>query len=284
MDSVVVDGRNTMDTTVDSSMVDSGDSSHSGVDSGDHRVGGHNTSMVAVDSSMVAIDLSDGVGLGISISISLTLAIVSMDSIDSMVGHLGVASNSGVDSRDTSVDSSHSGDSVMDSTVDSSMVDSGDSGHCGVDSGDGMVDSWDSSHGGVDSRDHSPDSRDSSHGGVDSRDHRVGGHYTSMVAIDSSAIDVGISISISITLAISVSMDAMDAGTINSMDTAVDSSRVGASIGGMGSHRDSIPVTNGTNTRDHVMAIVHSSDDAAMGEPMVDLSDGVGISISISIG
>merc|ERR1719219_118212 len=210
-----------------------------------------------------------------------------MDTIDSMVGHLGVATNSGVDSRDTSVDSSHSRDSVMDSTVDSSMVDSGDSGHCGVDSGDGMVDSRDSSHSGVDSGDHSPDSRDSSHGGVDSRDHRVGGHYTSMVAVDSSAIDVGISISISITLAIRVSMDSMDAmdtGTINSMDTAVDSSRVGASIGGMGGHRDSIPVTNGTNTRDHVMAIVHSCDDAAMGEPMVDLSDGVGVSISISIG
>merc|ERR1712121_334865 len=81
------------------SMVDSGDSSHRGLDSGDHRVGGHYTSMVAVDSSMVAVDLSDGVGLSISISISLTLAIVSMDSIDSMVGHLGVATNSGVDSR-----------------------------------------------------------------------------------------------------------------------------------------------------------------------------------------
>merc|ERR1719315_1004793 len=205
------------------------------------------------------IHLSDGVGLGISISISITLAIVSMDSVV-------------VDGRNT-----------MNTTVDTSMVNSGDSGHSRVDSGDGMVDSGDSSHSGVDSGDGMVDSGDSSHGGVDSGDHRVGGHYTSMVAVDSSAVDVGISISISITLAISVSMDAMDAGTINSMDTAVDSSRVGASIGGMGGHRGSIPVTNGTNTRDHVMAIVHSSDDAAMGEPMVDLSDGVGISISISI-
>jgi len=315
IDSTVVDGGNTMDTRVDTGvdswdsshsgvdsgdnmvnsshggvdsrdnspdsrdsshggMVDSGDhmvdSSHGGVDSGDHRVGGHNSGMVAIDSVVE-------VGVSLSISLSLTLAVV--DSMDSMVvdrgsRHLGVATNSGVDSRDGRVDGGDSRDSSHGSMVDSR---------------DHMVNS---SHGGVDSRDHSP------HSGVDSGDHRVGGDNSSMVAnnsgmvaVDSSAVDsvveVGISLSISLSLTLAISVDSMDStvdSTIDSMDTAVDTGSIGTSIGGVVDHRDSVPVTNGTHTRDRAMAIVHSSDDTAMGEPMVDLSDGVGIGISLSIG
>merc|ERR1719348_2764382 len=42
-------------------------------------------------------------------------------------------------------------------------------------------------------------------------------------------------------------------------------------------------VANGSESTDRAMAIVHSSDDASMGEASMNLADGVGICLSLSM-
>merc|ERR1719348_851906 len=121
----------------------------------DTRVG------VAVDSTIVTDSTIHSV-VEVRLGLSLTLAIDS-DSVDAMTSNLGVATNSGVHSGNTgvSVDSSHSGDSRVDSrdhgvdssnSRDSSVSHSVDSrvngGNHSVDSGNSVDSRNSSSHGG----------------------------------------------------------------------------------------------------------------------------------------
>merc|ERR1711872_663231 len=107
----------------------------------DTRVG------VAIDSTIVTDSTIDSV-VEVRLGLSLTLAVDS-DSVDAMTSNLGVATNSGVHSGNTSVsvDSSHGGNSRVNGrnhSVDSRV----NSGHHSVDSGNSVDSRNSSSHGG----------------------------------------------------------------------------------------------------------------------------------------
>merc|ERR1712002_1260348 len=234
----------------------------------DTRVG------VAVDSTIVTDSTIHSV-VEVRLGLSLTLAVDS-DSVDAMTSNLGVATNSGVHSGNTgvSVDSSHGGNSRVDGgnhSVDSSDSRNSSMSHSvdsRVNSGHHSVDSGNS----VDSR------NSSSHGG----DHRV-----AVSAHNTIGVHIGLSLSISITLAIDTEMTiavGVVSMSISSIVASIASIVVGISLG-LTLAIDTIDATvaNGSESTDRAMAIVHSSDDASMGEASVNLSDGVGICLSLSM-
>merc|ERR1711962_1439366 len=170
-----------------------------------------------------------------------------------MTSSLGVATNSGVHSGNTSVsvDSSHGVDSSVSHSVDSRV----NSGHHSVDSGDSV------------------DSRNSS---------SLGGDHREAVSAQTTTggVQIGLSLSISITLAIDTEMTI----AVGVVSMSISSIVVGISFG-LTLAIDTIDATvaNGSESTDRAMAIVHSSDDASMGEASMNLADGVGICLSLSM-